>query len=50
MSYYSRWQDALLEFIKLYGQSYKVPYNLIEEFEQVLRKNINGKYFLGELK
>lgn len=50
MKYYSEWQDALCDFIEHYGHNYKDAYNLMMEFEQVLRRNTNGTYFMGILK
>ena len=52
MKYYSKWQDALIDFIQQYGENYKNSYNLIEEFEQELCRNVNGVYFIytGEKK
>jgi hypothetical protein len=46
MKYYSEWQDALLDFIKLYGHNYPDSYNLTAEFEIQLQQNVRGAYFL----
>ncbi len=50
MTYYSRWQDALMDFIEYYGHNYKDGYNLIVEFEQHLKRNVKGVYFMESLK
>lgn len=52
MKYYSKWQDALVDFIAQYGHNYEDAYNLIIEFELQLKRNIKGTYFmfLGDAK
>lgn len=46
MKYYSTWQEALLDFIKEYGHNYLDPYNLVVEFEEQLKRNTKGVYFM----
>lgn len=46
MKYYRSWQDALQDFISRYGANYQDPYNLMVEFEEQLKKNIKGVYFM----
>ncbi len=46
MTYYSSWQEALVDFIKQYGHNYLDAYNLTMEFEQELHQNIKGTYFM----
>ena len=46
MKYFANWQDALVEYTKLYGHNYPDGYNLVVEFEQHLRKNRVGAYYL----
>jgi hypothetical protein len=46
MKYYSNWQDALQDFIRMYGHNYLDPYNLMVEFEEQLKRNIKGVYFM----
>lgn len=48
MKPFKTWQDALIEFINLYGHNYKDSYNLTAEFEQMLTQNRIGTYFLKE--
>ncbi len=50
MKYYSKWQDALQDFISEFGHNYKDAYNLMMEFEQMLHQNIKGTYFMEKLK
>jgi hypothetical protein len=52
MKYYSTWQEALIDFIKIRGDNYQVSWSLAEEFEIELQRNRNGTYFmnLGEEK
>ena len=46
MKYYTSWQEALLDFTKKYGHNYLDPYNLMVEFEEQLKRNIKGVYFM----
>lgn len=46
MTYYSTWQEAMLDFIRLYGQDYEDSYNLAVEFEQHLKRNRMGAWFI----
>lgn len=49
MKYYSEWQDALIDWIKLRGHSYeKVSdlFALMSEFENNLGRNSKGAYYL----
>ena len=46
MKYYSEWQDALLDFIKYYGHNYPDSYNLMVEFEEHLKQNKLGAYYM----
>lgn len=49
MTYYSSWQDALVDFVNAYGQNYKEVgevYALMAEFEQQLFQNIKGSFYI----
>lgn len=46
MRYYSSWQEALVEFVALFGHNYQDGYNLVAEFEQKLNRNSKGTYFI----
>ena len=46
MKYYSTWQEALTDFINLYGHNYDTPYILLMEFEEQLNQNKKGTYFI----
>jgi hypothetical protein len=46
MKYYKTWQEAFIEFVKLFGHQYSDSYNLAAEFEEKLGKNIKGVYFM----
>ena len=46
MTYYKTWQEALLDFIKIYGHNYADSYNLMVEFESYLNKNKRGTWFI----
>lgn len=46
MTYYKSWQEAFVAFINKYGDNYKDTYNLSAEFEQQLRQNRCGTYYL----
>jgi hypothetical protein len=46
MTYYSTWQEAFIDFIKQYGNNFKDAYNLTMEFENELKQNIKGTYFM----
>lgn len=46
MKPFSSWQEALIEFINVYGHNYQNGYNLIEEFEHMLMQNRVGTYFI----
>lgn len=46
MKYYSTWQEALLDFVELFGHNYEDSYNLMAEFEEKLNQNIKGVYFM----
>lgn len=50
MTYYSNWQEALMDFMKQYGHNYKDAYNMVVEFEQQLQRNFRGTYFMEKLK
>lgn len=52
MKYYSTWQEALLDFIERYGHNYQDSYNLTAEFEQKVKQNAKGVWYmyLGEKK
>ena len=46
MKYYSTWQEAFIDFIKLYGDNYLDSYPLTEDFELRLKQNLHGTYFI----
>ena len=46
MKYYTTWQEAFQVFIKKFGHNYQDSYNLAAEFEQQLRQNRRGAYYL----
>lgn len=46
MKYYSNWQSALIDFVKLFGHNYIDSYPLMEDFELRLKQNIKGTYFI----
>jgi len=46
MKYYSTWQEALIDFIKHYGQEYEDGYNLLMEFEERVKQNTVGTWFI----
>lgn len=50
MKYYANWQDALISFITKYGHNYTDAYNLTVEFEQQLKQNIKGAYYMEKRK
>lgn len=49
MKYYKSWQEALVEFINIYGHNYKDGYNLLMEFEASLNQNVRGAYFITKV-
>lgn len=46
MKYYREWQDALIDFITVYGQNYTDSYNLSSDFEEILNQNKKGTWFI----
>lgn len=50
MTYYSNWQEALMDFTRHFGHNYTDSYNLMVEFELLLHRNKNGTYFMEKLR
>ena len=44
--YYRTWQEALSDFVERFGHNYADSYNLAVEFEQHIKKNSKGVWFL----
>jgi hypothetical protein len=46
MRYYSTWQEALQDFIERFGSGFDTSFELIQEFEQKLGRNVRGAWFM----
>ncbi len=48
MTTFRTWQEAYMQFIRLFGHNYTDSYNMNVEFEAHLRRNRLGRYFLKQ--